>query len=103
MTLWIAMVLAGGGSYLLRAVPLWRVAPGRGGSPHLALLADAGTAALTALVVTSALHAGDGGATRMIAALGGVGIGIVVARRRSMLTTVVAGTAVQQALLFVLG
>jgi branched-subunit amino acid transport protein len=102
MTLWIAMVLAGAGSYLLRAVPLWRPEAGRDGSSHLALLADAGTAALTALVVISALHAGDGGPTRMIAALGGVGVGILVARRSSMLTTVIMGTAVQQALLFVL-
>jgi branched-subunit amino acid transport protein len=102
MTLWIAMVVAGAGSYLLRAVPLWRVAPGRDGSPHLALLADAGTAALTALLVTSALHAGNGGAARMIAALGGIAIGILVARRWSMLTTVIAGTAVHQALLLVL-
>ena len=91
---WLAIVLVGLGSYVFRIVPLL-VLPRLGlRSSRLEQAAQhAGTAALSALMVSSVTHRvalGDAGPT-----LAGVGVALVLALREApMLVVVVAGLVV---------
>jgi branched-subunit amino acid transport protein len=91
MTL-LAMVLAGLGSYALRALPLLVLPHVDMGPRGERMIRDAGTAALTALVVSSLSHRGPSG--DLGPALVAVAVAIALsARGESMLRIVACGGA----------
>ena len=93
MTSLLVVLVVGAGSYGFRVAPLLlrdRVAV----SARLDhLIRQAGTAALTALVVSSCVHAGEQGAWVPVVAAVGVGL-VIAARGGSMLRIVACGLVV---------
>lgn len=102
MTSWLVVLGVGLGSYLFRLVPLAIGEQVARSDRVQRIVHHAGTAALTALVVTSLLHvasaasAGTGGATPgalLTVALAALASTLVAIRGRSMLAVVAAGSA----------
>jgi branched-subunit amino acid transport protein len=94
MSAWIAVVVAGAGSYLLRAGPLFALARADLPPALRAGLHHAGTAALGALIATSVTK--HGGVATTVAGSTAVAAAAVVASRRgrSVVIPVVVGMAV---------
>jgi branched-subunit amino acid transport protein len=89
---WIAILAVGAVSYVFRAAPLFVLGRLRLSDRVDRVLRHAGTAALTALLVSSAQHASDAGSRPAILAATAIGL-IEAARRASMLRVVLAGGA----------
>jgi branched-subunit amino acid transport protein len=94
MSSWLVFVTVGLGSFLMRVVPLV-ARSGTAMSPRLERsVHHGGTAAVTALVVTTTAGAGQG-PTPLVAVVAAVVAGLVLAMKgRSMLFVVVFGTGV---------
>lgn len=93
MTMWIAVLGVGVGSYVFRLAPLLVLGRMRLSERAEELLARAGLAAVTALIATSVRSAAVGPPAPAV--LAAVGVGTVLAiRRASMVRIVLAGGAV---------
>lgn len=97
MTSWLVIVAVGVGSIVMRTVPLVARSDATM-SPRLErIVHHAGTAAITALVVSSTVSAGRG-PTPLSAVVAAVGVGLVLAvTGRPMMVVVVVGLGVAAA------
>ena len=105
MSTWIALLVVGAGSYAFRLVPLMAGSRAAVVDRAQRALSYAGTAALSALVVTSISHQDDHGSAPgpLVAALAVLTGAAVVGRGGSMGKAIAAGMAVFWAAIAVIG
>lgn len=104
MTMWLAIVLVGAGTFVLRAAPMVGARRLEMSEQAQEALGHAASGAMAALLVMSVAHLSDGAApSGILAALPAVAVALVLGHRgRPLPLIVVAGLAVYAAGLFVL-